>query len=58
MKNNDLQICITLNGSSLCRDYTIEELEEIDSKVIAKQIAEILDTLKKADGTIFDVKNQ
>lgn len=58
MKNNDLQICITLNGSSLCRDYTIEELEEIDSKVIAKQLADILDTLKKADGTIFDVKKQ
>lgn len=58
MKNNDLKICITLNGSSLCRDYTMDELENIDSQIIALQIADILDTLQKADGAIFDVKKQ
>jgi hypothetical protein len=48
-KMNELQICITLNGSELCRNFTVEELETLDHEKIAEQIADILDTLQKQD---------
>ena len=53
---NEIKICITLNGSELCRNYTVEELADLDTEKMGAQMVDILDTLKESDKPIFDNK--
>lgn len=48
-EENEIQICISLNGSNLCRSYVVGKLEEMDIDMMADQMVDILETLKNVD---------
>jgi len=47
--NNELKICITLNGVELCRPYTFDSVTDLNPKKVCKEVEAILSSLLETD---------